>query len=42
MLWQSAYTEFFFSKKMWPDFNTNDYYKIIKKFYNIKRNYGGV
>ena len=42
LLWQSAYTEIFFEKKLWPDFNENDYNKIIKKFNNIKRNFGSI
>jgi undecaprenyl diphosphate synthase len=42
LLWQIAYTEIFFEKKLWPDFNENDYNKIIKKFMNIKRNFGNI
>ena len=42
LLWQLAYTEIFFEKKLWPDFNENDYNKIIKKFKNVKRNYGNI
>ncbi len=42
LLWQLAYTEIFFEKKLWPDFKEEDYYKIIKKFKNIKRNFGKV
>ena len=42
MLWQLAYTELFFLKKLWPDFNTKDLVKIIKKYKNIKRNYGEI
>tara|TARA_S200000501_G_scaffold111472_1_gene104869 strand:- start:166 stop:840 length:675 start_codon:yes stop_codon:yes gene_type:complete len=42
LLWQLAYTEIFFEKKLWPDFNEKDYNKIIKKFRNIKRNYGNI
>ena len=42
MLWQLAYTELFFVKKLWPDFNGNDLYKIIKKYQMIKRNFGGI
>ena len=42
LLWQLAYTEIFFIDKLWPDFNENDFNKIINKFYNIKRNYGKV
>ena len=42
MLWQLAYTEIFFEKKLWPDFNLNDFKKILKKFRNIKRNFGSI
>ncbi len=42
LLWQLAYTELFFLKKLWPDFNTNDLLKIIKKYKKIKRNYGNI
>jgi len=42
LLWQLAYTEIFFEKKLWPDFNEKDYSKIIKKFKNVKRNYGNI
>ena len=42
MLWQLAYTELFFLKKLWPDFSENDLIKIIEKYKSIKRNYGGI
>ena len=42
LLWQLAYSEIFFEKKLWPAFNENDYDKIIKKFKKIKRNFGNV
>ena len=42
LLWQIAYSEIFFEKKLWPDFNQNDYDKIIKKFKHIKRNFGKI
>ena len=42
LLWQIAYTEIFFEKKMWPDFTKNDFYKIINKYKKIKRNFGGI
>jgi len=42
LLWQIAYSEIFFEKKLWPDFNEKDYKKIIKKFKNIKRNFGKI
>jgi len=42
LLWQVAYTEIFFVDKLWPEFNEADFYKIIKKFYKIKRNFGKI
>ncbi len=42
LLWQIAYTEIFFVHKMWPDFNKNDFQKILNKFIKIKRNFGKV
>ena len=42
LLWQLAYSEIFFDKKLWPDFNENDYVKIIEKFKKIKRNFGKI
>jgi undecaprenyl diphosphate synthase len=42
LLWQIAYAEIFFEKKMWPDFNNKDYLKILKKFKIIKRNFGNI
>ena len=42
MLWQLAYTEIFFLRKLWPDFTKNDLKKIINKYHRIKRNYGNV
>ena len=42
LLWQLAYAEIFFEKKLWPDFNEKDYIKIIKKFKKIKRNFGNI
>ena len=42
LLWQLAYSEIFFEKKLWPDFNEKDYNKIINKFRNIKRNFGKI
>ena len=42
LLWQLAYSEIFFEKKMWPDFNDKDYQKIIKEYKNLKRNFGKI
>jgi len=42
LLWQLAYTEIFFEKKLWPDFKKNDYKKILRKFKSLKRNFGAI
>ena len=42
LLWQIAYTEIFFVDKLWPDFRENDFKKIVKKFFSIKRNFGKI
>ena len=42
LLWQIAYTEIFFEKKLWPDFSNKDLNRIVKKFHSIKRNFGRI
>ena len=42
LLWQLAYSEIFFEKKLWPDFNEKDYNKIIYRYKKIKRNFGKI
>jgi undecaprenyl diphosphate synthase len=42
LLWQIAYSEIFFIKKLWPDFNNDDFKKILNKYQKIKRNFGSV
>ena len=42
LLWQLSYSEIFFVKKMWPDFNERDYKNILFKFNKIKRNFGNI
>ena len=42
LLWQIAYTEIFFVDKLWPEFNRNDFNRIIMKFHKIKRNFGKI
>ena len=39
-LWQSSYSELYFSNKYWPDFNKNDLDKALDDFFNRKRKYG--
>ncbi len=42
MLWQLAYAELFFIKKLWPDFNSVDLKRIIKRYFKTKRNFGAI
>ena len=42
MLWQLAYSEIYFEKKLWPDFNEKDFLKVIQRFKKTKRNYGNI
>ena len=42
LLWQLAYTEIFFEKKLWPAFNEKDFNKILYKYKKIKRNFGSI
>lgn len=42
LLWEMAYTEFFFSSKLWPDFTEEDFQKILDEFKNRERRFGGL
>ena len=42
LLWQLAYTEIFFEKKLWPEFKKEDYKKILNNFKSLKRNFGAI
>ena len=42
LLWQAAYSEIFFEKKLWPSFERSDFKKIITKYKKIKRNFGSI
>ena len=42
LLWQTAYSEIFFVKKLWPDFSSRDYNNILLKFKKAKRNFGNI
>ena len=42
MLWQLAYTEIYFIDKLWPDFNSKDFERIVKNFKKVKRNFGSI
>jgi undecaprenyl diphosphate synthase len=40
LLWQLAYTELFFTEKLWPDFGKNDFYDAIIDFQKRERRFG--
>lgn len=40
LLWQSAYTELFFTNTLWPDFGKDELWDIINKFNHRERRYG--
>jgi len=40
LLWQIAYSEFYFPKTHWPDFRKEDFYEAIVEFQNRNRRYG--
>lgn len=42
LLWQMAYTEFYFTDVAWPDFNKKELIKAIEKYNQRDRRYGGV
>ena len=42
LLWQLAYTEIFFEKKLWPDFNVHDFKRVLRDYKKIKRNFGAI
>ena len=42
LLWQCAYSEFYFTKVLWPEFDKKELYKAIQSFYKRKRRFGGL
>lgn len=40
LLWQAAYSEFYFTERLWPDFDAQDFYKAIKSYYDRHRKFG--
>ncbi len=42
LLWQSAYSELFFTDQLWPDFNANDFASALKNYYDRHRKFGCV
>lgn len=42
LLWQNAYSEFYFTKEYWPDYNEELFEQAIKEYQERNRRYGGV
>ena len=42
LLWQSAYSEFYFTETLFPDFSIGEFRHAIKRFGDTKRNHGGL
>ncbi len=40
LLWQMAYTELYFTEKLWPDFGKDDFYSAIKDYQKRERRFG--
>ncbi len=40
LLWQAAYSELYFTEKLWPDFDQQDFYNAIKCYYERNRKFG--
>ena len=41
LLWQISYSEFYFTKTLWPDFDINEFDLAVQAFYGRKRRFGG-
>lgn len=41
LLWQSAYSEFWYSDVLWPDFKNEDLYSALRSFESRNRRFGG-
>lgn len=42
LLWQLAYSELYFTKKLWPEFNRKELFKALDNFQNRNRRFGGI
>jgi undecaprenyl diphosphate synthase len=42
LLWESAYAEFHFTERMWPDFDANDLAEALRSFHRRERRFGGL
>ncbi|MCK5368129.1 MAG: undecaprenyl diphosphate synthase family protein, partial [Cyclobacteriaceae bacterium] len=42
LLWQLAYSELYFTKKLWPEFNRKELFKALDNFQRRNRRFGGI
>ncbi len=42
LLWQIAYTEFYFTEVHWPDFDRNEFFKAVEEYQNRERRFGKI
>lgn len=42
LIWQSAYSELYFTEKLWPDFDVYELHKALKEYQSRDRRFGGV
>ena len=42
LMWQAAYSEFYFTETFWPDFGQKDLYKAFEKYASTHRRFGGL
>lgn len=42
LLWQSAYSEYYFTRTLWPDFSQAEFFYALKQFARRERRFGGV
>ena len=42
LLWQAAYSEYYFTKTLWPDFDEIDMDKALSEYYKRKRQFGQI
>lgn len=42
LLWQAAYSEFYFTPVLWPDFDENEFNKALTEYSHRTRRFGGI
>ncbi|HOL66251.1 MAG TPA: polyprenyl diphosphate synthase [bacterium] len=42
LIWQASYAEFYFTEKLWPDFDQKDFLAVLKEYRRRRRKFGGL